>query len=216
MIIIMRFALSPSYIDRQAVPWSRYGMTTRSDKKAETHRRIVAAARALFKRHGYDSVSVAMVMEAAGLTHGAFYAHFSSKSALHAEAMDTLTFSEALEARVKASDDPLGTLIDGYLSEQHRRDPAIGCAVAALAGDAALGKDEARTLVARGIAGLGEVIAQIGGLDADTALALTTHLVGALVIARSVDDPALAARILETGRLAARQMVGRARPTHGP
>ncbi|MFA7431794.1 MAG: P1 family peptidase, partial [Rhodospirillaceae bacterium] len=109
----------------------------------------------------------------------------------------------------KASADPFGTLIDGYLSEDHRADPAAGCSVAALAGDAALGREEARRLVARGIEGLAKAIGAIGAIDANTALALATQLVGGLVIARSVDDPALAARLLETSRMAARRLIGR-------
>ena len=55
---------------------------------AEKHEKILKEAAKLFRERGFDGAGVAEIMTAAGLTHGAFYAHFPSKQALEAEAVE--------------------------------------------------------------------------------------------------------------------------------
>jgi len=62
-------------------------MTTRATHKAESRNRILQAAGARLRVEGLAGAGVAKVMRDAGLTHGAFYAHFASKSALSAAAL---------------------------------------------------------------------------------------------------------------------------------
>src|SRR6516225_1279032 len=59
-----------------------------ASQTAEKHERILREAARLFRERGFDGAGVADIMKAAGLTHGAFYAHFPSKEALEAEAVE--------------------------------------------------------------------------------------------------------------------------------
>ena len=96
-----------------------------SKEQVAAHRaRILAAAARLFRLRGFDDVTVAQVMRDAGLTHGAFYGHFSSKEALIAEAIESVLAPapDGVGTRMRAA-----TYADGYLSARHRDDPASGC-----------------------------------------------------------------------------------------
>src|SRR5579862_5333498 len=73
--------LVASYKRSRAV---RYSQT----HKEETHRKVVRAAAAAIRAKGPDGVGVADIMAEAGLTHGGFYAHFPSKEALVAAAVE--------------------------------------------------------------------------------------------------------------------------------
>lgn len=110
------------------MPWPR-------EHKRATRARIVEAAAAEFRARGVSGVGVADVMERAGLTHGGFYAHFSSKDELLAEALGWASRPhEALEQAVGAVAPArrLGAVIDRYLSPEHAAHPERGCPVAAL------------------------------------------------------------------------------------
>lgn len=108
----------------------------------ENRRRVVDTASRLFREQG-TQVSVADLMKAAYLTHGAFYKQFASKEALvdeataHAFAELTQRYSAGLERHDGQRDAAQQALIDTYLSVEHRDDPADGCPVAALATDIA-------------------------------------------------------------------------------
>src|SRR5215469_8363969 len=105
------------------------------EETAAKHERIVKEASRLFRERGFENVSVAEVMKAAGLTHGAFYAHFDSKEELQAAAvaygqkvsLDRLQRSKNQKAK--------GLYADRYLSPWHRDNPADGCTMAALASE---------------------------------------------------------------------------------
>lgn len=181
---------------------------SRQERKEDSRRRILEAARSLFKELGYQKVTVAAVMRAAGLTHGAFYAHFPSKQALHAAALAEIRFADDLRQAVRDSDDPLATLIEGYLSEPHWRDRQGGCLLAAVAGEAVMGQDTAEEVIGRGILDLRADL-QTLGLDAATAGALVSVLVGGLMIARAVPDATAARDRLRDARLAAYRVIGR-------
>jgi TetR/AcrR family transcriptional repressor of nem operon len=177
-----------------------------AEDTAERHERILDAASQLFRRNGFDGVSVAAVMKAAGLTHGGFYAHFDSKDALAAASVGR-ALAETLDLADQAGDtaEPLAALVTQYLSAQHRDDPATGCTIAALASEISRAcgpvrhtfTSQVRSLVER-IAG--KVLpAQRPNARAEAMVVLST-LVGALLIARAVDDPALSAEILAANR----------------
>jgi TetR/AcrR family transcriptional repressor of nem operon len=115
------------------MPWTE-------EHKAETRERILEAAAAAFRAGGMEAVGVGDVMGRAGLTHGGFYAHFSSKEQLVAEALrhasrqTTRTFDETAEA---GGTDALRAVIDRYLNASHLAHPERGCVVAALGPEAA-------------------------------------------------------------------------------
>src|SRR5262249_36763984 len=107
------------------------------EKAAQNRATLVETAARLFRERGIDGVGVAEIGKAAGLTHGALYAHFPSKEALAAEALEHgLQISHARMTSERDGRLPsLSELLDSYLSEEKRDDVANGCTLAASAGD---------------------------------------------------------------------------------
>src|SRR6516225_3380968 len=97
------------------------------EETAAKHERIVKEASRLFRERGFDNVTVGEVMKAAGLTHGAFYAHFDSKEELEAAAV---AYGIRLSlGRIQRSDrkKTKASYVDRYLSRWHRDNPGDGC-----------------------------------------------------------------------------------------
>ncbi|HEU4408672.1 MAG TPA: TetR/AcrR family transcriptional regulator [Polyangiaceae bacterium] len=172
-------------------------------KKEATHERIVAEAARALRREGYGGVRVAEIMNESGLTHGGFYAHFASRDALIAEAAERATQSsiEALGAMAVARSGDAGgalaALAERYLSDAHTARAESGCALAALASETPRQAGEVRAVATRNVeAFVGLVEGLLPGCDGDEgrrdeARVLVAALVGALVLARAVDDPDL-------------------------
>lgn len=173
--------------------------------KAETHERIVAMAAGLFRELGVNGISVADLMQSAGLTQGGFYRHFASREALVAEAVERALADggAAADAIAASPRSTIGTLVDAYLSPSHRDNVATGCAVTAMATDVSRGDDRVRTAYARQV---GRYVVLIAQLTAHVprkkrralALEALATLVGAVSMARAVDDDALSREILAT------------------
>jgi TetR/AcrR family transcriptional regulator, transcriptional repressor for nem operon len=172
--------------------------------KAETRQRILAAAAALFRRHGIDGVGVDAIMHEAGLTHGGFYAHFASKEALVAEVAATeLAHSAAKWDAISRGPEPgaaLDRIAGTYLSAGHVAAVDRGCALPAL------GAELARRSVA--CAGLAESIrTMLAALErcrpqdgAQGAMARLSCMVGAVLLARLSREPELSAELLDAAR----------------
>jgi TetR/AcrR family transcriptional regulator, transcriptional repressor for nem operon len=177
-------------------------MKVSREKAAENRERIIDAAGTLFRANGFSGIGVADIMKAAELTHGGFYGHFASKDALMAEAMaHALDRSMAWQERLGS----LSELVAGYLSERHRADRANGCAVAALGADVARQTPALRKIVTAGVRQqIGRIVSLLkrGTPAARRRRAITAYagMVGALTLARAVDDPALAREILTAAR----------------
>jgi TetR/AcrR family transcriptional repressor of nem operon len=172
--------------------------------KAASRDRILDIAAAQIRRDGVGSLSVAELMQHAGLTHGGFYRHFSSRDDLVAQAAAralTQGSSRALAAAEIGGRAGLTAMIEGYLSAQHRDHPESGCAVAAIAEDVAHAGDQTRGAYAQQVRQylglLQELIASAGssGSRRDATL-MVSVLVGAMSVARAVDDPVLSDQIL--------------------
>jgi TetR/AcrR family transcriptional repressor of nem operon len=171
---------------------------------AENRERIVEVAGKLFRERGFDGIGVADIMNAAGLTHGGFYGHFESKDALAAEASRAaLARSAANWDKVVEStpDRPLRVLLERYLSGRHRDDPGRGCMFAALAADAARRDGAVRSIFTEGLRRFVDILARVApgasrGARRRRALSSMSEMVGALILARAVDDPALSEEIL--------------------
>lgn len=123
--------------------------------KARTRERIVEAAAEAFRARGVAGVRIEEIMADAGLTHGGFYAHFSSKDALVGPALERAS-GQTLEmlggvARAREDDARFGAAIDAYLSRAHAAHPERGCPVAALGAEVARSGGSARRDLARGI-----------------------------------------------------------------
>jgi TetR/AcrR family transcriptional repressor of nem operon len=173
--------------------------------KELTHERIVETAARAIRRSGYDGTSVADIMKEAGLTHGGFYAHFPSRDAMLAEAADRAG-AEAVAAstRVTAAAPPeraLQALLGAYLSKMHLEGIETGCPVAALGSEMPRQAPEVRRAATRRIKEMIDVVARQspdwGRPGAhEQALVTVSTMVGALLLARAVDDPKLADALL--------------------
>jgi TetR/AcrR family transcriptional repressor of nem operon len=179
---------------------------TASRRKDVTHERIVGAAARAIRRNGYAGTVVADVMKDAGLTHGGFYAHFASREAMLAEAADRAG-AEGVAAveRVAAAAPPrkaLRALLAAYLSKTHVESVETGCAVAALGSEMPRQAPAVRRSATRRIKGMIDLVArqspEWGQPGAHQhALVTVATMVGALVLARAVDDPRLSDALRE-------------------
>jgi TetR/AcrR family transcriptional repressor of nem operon len=164
---------------------------------AARHDRIVKEASRLFRERGFENVSVGEVMRAAGLTHGAFYAHFRSKQDLQEAAV---AYGQALSAgRVRkygATKKGRREFADRYLSPWHRDHPGDGCTMATLAQEIARSKAELKAAFERGFE---EILSAQGG-DREEAIFQTAASLGGVVLARAVQDKQLSDEILESVR----------------
>jgi TetR/AcrR family transcriptional repressor of nem operon len=164
---------------------------------AARHDRIVKEASRLFRERGFENVTVAEVMKAAGLTHGAFYAHFRSKEELQEAAVAYGQGLSAGRARSHgATKKGRRAYADRYLSEWHRDSPGEGCTMAALAPEVARSTPELKAAFERGF----EEILSAGGGDRKEAIFQTAALIGGVVLARAVQDEQLSDEILESVR----------------
>ncbi|WP_424134564.1 TetR/AcrR family transcriptional regulator [Roseomonas chloroacetimidivorans] len=174
-------------------------MRVTREKAAENRARIVEVASRLFRERGFDGVGLDEIMRAAGLTHGGFYRHFASKEELAAEAL-----AHGLAAGEARGAEGIEAFLDYYLSPEHRDAREAGCAVAALAVDAGRGGSAVRTALTRHLhAAFDRLSARLGGREEDRrarAIAGFAGLVGAVVLARAVEDEALSSEILEAAR----------------
>lgn len=173
-------------------------MRVSREQAAQNRSRILTEAGRLFREKGFDAVSVAEVMKAAGLTHGGFYGHFKSKDDLIVQTICSATGSQS-----ESGD--LGAFIDAYLSTPHRDHPEHGCPMAALAGLMRHQAPEARAAMAQRLGDQIDSVADaLPGSDAAdrrrTAIGSWAAMVGALILARSVDDPALSQELLQETR----------------
>jgi len=173
---------------------------TSTRSKEATHERIVDAAARAIRRSGYNGTGVADIMKDAGLTHGGFYAHFPSREAMLAEAVDragreSVAMMERVAASVPARQ-VLPAMIQAYLSKEHLEAVETGCATAALGSEIPRQAPEVRRAATRRIKEMIDMVArqspdwgQPGAHE--RALLTVATMVGALVLARAVDEPRL-------------------------
>ena len=172
----------------------------RSLAKEASHDRIVSAAARAIRRSGFDGTGVADIMKEAGLTHGAFYAHFPSREAMLAEAAGRACAESAAAAAGAAASHPpgqaLAAMLRAYLSPQHVAQIELGCPLAALGSETARQAPEVRRVATRHIKETVDLLArqspdwgQPGAHE--RALVTISTMVGALLLARAVDEPAL-------------------------
>lgn len=173
---------------------------TTPGRKEITHQRIVDAAARAIRRSGYGGAGVADIMKEAGLTHGGFYAHFASREAMLAEAADRAgAEAVAASANIAASVPPeqaFASLVRAYLSKEHVENPELGCPVVALGSEIPRQVPEVRHAATRRIKEMIDLVArqmpdwgQPGAHEC--ALVTVSTMVGALILARAVDDPKL-------------------------
>lgn len=174
-------------------------MKVSREQAAENRSRVVDTAARLFRERGFAGIGVADLMKDAGLTHGGFYGQFGSKEVLLDEACARafeVSSQDWEKLLAQSPADPLARVVDSYLSPAHRDRPGRGCAVAALGADVARQGPAARQGLTEGVRTmLGKLAELIPGRSnsakREKALVAYASMVGALVLARAVDDPEL-------------------------
>lgn len=173
---------------------------SRSSTKEASHERIVGAAARAIRRSGYNGTGVADIMKEAGLTHGAFYAHFESRDAMLAEAADFAgAQSNAAAAKIISATPPdqaLRALLETYLSKAHLEAIETGCPISALGSEMPRQSPEVRRVATLRIMEMIDLVARQfpdwGQPSAhERALVTVATMVGTLILARAVNDPAL-------------------------
>lgn len=172
---------------------------------AQNRERIIAVAAKLFRERGFDGIGVAELMKSAGLTHGGFYGHFASKEDLMAKAcIQAMAGSLAAlhEAAKAGGPDGLTAVASAYLSPKHRDSPGEGCALAALGAEAARHDSPVRGAFTSGVRSVVEILSRLVPRKSkrakrERALAIFASMVGALVLARAVDDAELSEEVLQ-------------------
>lgn len=181
------------------VPAENFEMKVSREQMAQNRRRILDVASRLFRDKGFDAVGVAEVMKAAGLTHGGFYGHFSSKEDLIAQ-----TLAHVLAADAGGGGD-LQAYLDAYLSPRHRDNAAGGCPTAGLAAAIRHQSPAARSAMTEGLRSqidrIGKALPELDAAERRrAAIGSWVAMVGAVILARAIDDPALSDEILEQTR----------------
>ena len=190
---------------------ARYGV----EHKAETRRRIIESAGRRLKQDGIDGSGIAALMTDAGLTNGAFYAHFESKDDLVANVVaDQLRAQHAVLDSLPAGQAALEEFIRDYLAPRHRDHPSTGCPSAALLDEIGRCDEAVRDSYTQGMQSIVDVIAaHLSPHDPSAArtraVGLFTVLVATLQLARAVSDRKLSDDILESGIRTAQLLLDR-------
>jgi TetR/AcrR family transcriptional regulator, transcriptional repressor for nem operon len=188
--------------------------------KERTRRRVLAEAAEAVRLRGTSGIGVARIMAKAGLTHGGFYAHFKSKAALLAAAIEAAfeqsfqVFSSSVRDREPARG--FATFVERYLSVEHRDAAGRGCPLPSLSGEAARLAPQAAKSFAAGAERLTHAMAEtlraMGKPDArELASSILAEMVGALALARALRDP----RSADAALKASRDAIGRQLSSYG-
>ena len=198
-------------------------MPYRPEHKTETRARIVEAARVLFNRHGYDNVTIDMVMQAAALTRGGFYGHFRNKEELFGAAVSSFLMGRGARWRAQAGVNAMDPAIEDavnmlrtYLSPEHLGDVDGQCPLIALPSDVGRAGGGVR-------AAYGDLLLAMIGLyeralpettreRRTKAMALAALSVGGMVLARTIPDAELATDIRDAALGHALAMISPSRP----
>jgi TetR/AcrR family transcriptional repressor of nem operon len=191
---------------RSSMPYSR-------EHREKIREKVVRSARLLFNRHGFNGVSIDQIMADAGLTRGGFYGYFKSKTELYAEAVTRVVGEKADQGRSGRSLEPpaaAAQVVRDYLSREHFEDIDGSCPMIALPSDMSHMDPRIREAFETALkllidlfeAGLGP-----GQGTRKTALAISTLCVGGMVLARSIENRALANELRE-GAMAAALALG--------
>jgi AcrR family transcriptional regulator len=193
-IIFCRATMARRIATEEDMPYS-------AKHKRNTRERILESARGLFNSKGFAEVSIDEIMENAGLTHGGFYRHFRDKGELYAEAVRWFLCEEAPKPwqgagtrRNAAGKSRAQRIVDAYFSRDHFDDHESCCPLIGLPSDVSRSGAAVKAAYQDVVEKLlGLLQTDLAGPDArERALSLVALCVGGMVVARSVEDPALA------------------------
>lgn len=170
--------------------------------KEEKRKELLKASGAVVKANGFAATGVDTLMQAAGVTSGAFYSHFSSKS----ELLKALIESELLASREmwagnphETAEDWLSFELDRYLSPSHVKHPEAGCILPSLAAEISRADDSVRELYEKELLRGQQVLAHRLQSD-ELAWSFLCQLVGAILLARAMPEEAMQRRIIEASK----------------
>jgi TetR/AcrR family transcriptional repressor of nem operon len=174
---------------------------------------ILTAAGRMFRQRGIEGVTVAEIMQTAGLTHGGFYGHYRSKGELAAASCRNVLADSARRWRERASaaSDPIDAIIAGYLSAAALEHPERGCPIPTLGIEVARCGGPAAEAMAEGVE---ELLAILQALcprpEAEreaAAMAALSAMVGGIMLARTCNDTARALAVLDAARSTANNVM---------
>lgn len=180
----------------------------RYDKQHKTaiRQRILDMATLRFRSEGIAAVGIANLMADLGLTHGGFYWHFKDKEDLVAQAcqqaMQSVDQQWQQQMQLATPGSKRLSVAQHYLSIQHRDFPDTGCVAAALAGELSRHTPATRQAFTASLQQQLTTLASAAGQDGDsdapplTPCAQLSLMVGAMLLARAVTDPALSGQLL--------------------
>lgn len=176
-------------------------------EKALSRKRILAAAATRIREAGLDGVSVGELMKSVNLTHGGFYGHFESRSALIAAALEQ-ALAEGEQASAAHSGErssmTVKSIVNSYLSPAHRDHPSSGCAIPTLAGEVGRADAQVRAIMAQQLVKsfetMGGALGEGGRDQKQFAVAAWSMMVGAMMISRIMADDPQADRVLALAR----------------
>lgn len=171
----------------------------------ENRNKILEVAGELFRQRGFDRVGIADLMKGAGLTHGGFYGNFKSKEDLVDQASERVLLASAdrWESIIeKSGSDPFADIVRTYVSQRHRDMPDKGCALTALAPEAARQGGAVRAVFGAGVQTYLALLSRLlPGATTEArrrkALSALSEMVGAIILARITADEGLSDEILE-------------------
>jgi TetR/AcrR family transcriptional regulator, transcriptional repressor for nem operon len=192
------------------MPIMRKVAGTRADSKRESLDKILDAAARRIREEGIDGAAIVPVMRDAGLTHGAFYSHFSNKddlaSAAFGRAITTGRRHWIKPMRGESWSERLTGLAKRYLTPAHRDDLSTSCGFATLSSDAAHASDQFRASYEHELRISLAAICDGNDDRLDDAIALMAVCVGGMALSRAVADPKFSTRILRVAREAAAKL----------
>ena len=185
------------------------------EHKAATRQRILDSAIRLFSTRGFDQVSIDDLMKDAGLTRGAFYAHFENKKVVYSKAI----IAGARQSRISqkkpdnlSDEEWTKDLLFGYLSQDHIDQKLPPCPLAFLVTDIANNEDEVKATYTHIYKMLNKTIqAQLGkkeGCSEQDILATTAMMIGGVAIGRALNDDAMTKKLLDSTRKASQDLLG--------
>jgi AcrR family transcriptional regulator len=174
-------------------------------RKEATHDHLLEVAARRFRQDGIAASGLAGIMSEAGLTNGAFYAHFSSKSEMVEKSIERATDDQWQQFEKAIDSGRLLDIIRAYLSEQHRDHADSGCPSAALLPEISRQEPATRHVYTESVTRLLDAVEKQlrdipkGPKAREIAIGTMGLLIGTLQLARAVDEPSLSKDILAAG-----------------
>lgn len=194
-------------------------MNETSTKKQQTHKRMLDAASQGFRSSGYAGIGVDGIAKAAGVTSGAFYAHFGSKDKAFSAALE-IGLNEVIETLPKIQNESglnwVKTFVDYYMSRSHRQDLACGCAMATLSPEVVRADSTLHAAYETKMKKIAGLIANgLAGSSIDERLArawaMLGILIGGLTMSRAVKTNKISEEIALSIRTSAMAVAGKAK-----